>query len=147
MSQQLGIMPQFGDFQTIPPNNSNRYMPVRSQIQGVSGLKEAKAFPLMTNCGIILLDREDMKVYIKTTDDVGNYNVRAFKLTEVFEEEENNLDKYVRKDELQDLIASILTKAEDLPKGEEVKTDVVIPTSQPVSTVTKRVINTTNQSN
>lgn len=144
MSQQLGIMPQYGGFQNIPSSDSNRYIPIRSQIQGVSGLKEAKAFPLMTNCGIILLDREDMKVYIKTTDDVGNYNVRAFKLTEVFEEEETNLNNYVRKDELQNLIASILTKAEDLPKGEEVKQDVIVSTSQSTPTVTKRIVGSTD---
>ena len=143
MNQNMGIVPQYGGFQNIPSGSQNRYIPIRSQIQGVSGLKEAKAFPLMTNCGIILLDKEEMKAYIKTTDDVGNYNVRTFKLTEEFEEEEN-LNNYVRKDELQELIASILSK-DTLPKG-EIKEDVIIPTSQS-TTITKRVVNTTGATN
>ena len=69
------------------------------------------------------------KAYIKTTDNIGMCNgIKRFKLIEETEEEIKqagtpNLTEYVRKDELKDLILSVLPSQQEklIEKKEEVK--------------------------
>ena len=78
----------------------------------VQGIEGAKAFQLPPNGRAILLDSENDEVfYIKIADDIGMCNLRIFDYTERIgtpEVRTDDLSQYVRKDELQNLIKSML---------------------------------------
>ena len=107
----------------------------------VQGIEGAKALMLPPNSKIFCLDSEiENRAYIKISDELGATKLKKFELIEVIEDEKvsHDLQDYVRKDELQDLIMGLL------PDGKEVKTDEsTVSTTQP--TVVRRVITPTQQ--
>lgn len=82
------------------------------QIQWVQGIEGAKAFPLAPNSNVQLMDSENDGIfYIKTSDNIGMCNLRVFKYEEIKSQQSAthvNLEEYVRKDELEGLIKSIV---------------------------------------
>lgn len=103
----------------------------------VDGEVGAKAYPLYGfNSGVILMDREEEDVvYIKTTDSQGRPTTQRYKLIpeQKQEKQQIKLEEYVRKDELQDLIKSIMQPAKEGNTNEQ-----TIPTTQ--STIVKRTV-------
>lgn len=87
------------------------------QIQWVQGIEGAKAYQLAPNSNIQLLDSENDGIfYIKTSDNIGMCNLRVFKYEEITSQQSSpntNLSEYVRKDELESLINSILGGTSD----------------------------------
>ena len=82
------------------------------QINWVQGIEGAKAYQLSPNSNIQLMDSENDGIfYIKTSDNIGMCNLRIFKYEEITEQKSTpqpNLSEYVRKDELESLINSML---------------------------------------
>ena len=108
-----------------------------NNILWVDGEVGAKAYPLYGfNSGVILMDREEEDVvYIKTTDSQGRPTTQRYKLIPDQKQEAQplKLEEYVRKDELQDLIKSIMQPAKEGDTNEQ-----TIPTTQ--STIVKRTV-------
>lgn len=82
-------------------------------INWVQGIEGAKAWQLAPNSNVVLLDSEnDGRFYIKVSDNVGMCTLRTFDYSEVTEQptQSQNIDlsEYVKKSELQSLIASML---------------------------------------
>jgi len=85
--------------------------PMNNGITWVQGIEGAKAFQLMPNSNAILMDSEnDGKFYIKIADNVGMCKLRIFQYEEITEEQPTSVDlsQYVRKDELNSMIQSML---------------------------------------
>lgn len=108
-----------------------------NNILWVDGEVGAKAYPLYGfNSGVILMDREEEDVvYIKTTDSQGRPTTQRYKLIPEQKQEAQplKLEDYVRKDELQDLIKSIMQPAKEGDTNEQ-----TISTAQ--STIVKRTV-------
>ena len=100
----------------------------------VQGIEGAKAIMLNPQAKVILLDSEiENRLYIKIADELGATKLRKFELTEILEDEQpSKLSDYVRKDELQDLIMSIL------PSENTKESEVVI--DEPTISTTKSII-------
>lgn len=102
--------------QVIPNPYFDRSIPQAPQPTGgivwVQGIEGAKGWQMLPNTNIILLDSENEGVmYIKTCDNIGICTMRIFDFTErtsAPNSQVGNLSEYVRKDELQDLIQSIM---------------------------------------
>lgn len=81
-------------------------------INWVQGIEGAKAFQLGPNSNAMMLDSENDGIfYIKTSDNVGMCNMRTFKFEEITNAQPQSavdLTAYVRKDELQELLKTIL---------------------------------------
>ena len=81
-------------------------------INWVQGIEGAKAFQLGPNSNAMMLDSENDGIfYIKTSDNVGMCNMRTSKFEEVTNAQPQSavdLTAYVRKDELQELLKTIL---------------------------------------
>lgn len=109
-----------------------------NNILWVDGEVGAKAYPLYGfNSGVILMDREEEDVvYIKTTDSQGRPTTQRYKLIpeQKQEKQQIKLEDYVRKDELQDLIKSIMQPAKEGDTDEQ-----TIPTTQS-TTIVKRTV-------
>lgn len=95
------------------PYQSQRYpMPMQNNsITWVQGIEGAKAFQLMPNSNIVLMDSDNEGIfYIKVSDNVGMCNLRVFKYEEI-----NNAptpqaidtSQFVTKAELQEAINAI----------------------------------------
>ena len=103
--QQLNYNPYF-----------NRSYQTNNGINWVQGIEGAKAYQLSPNSNTVLLDSDNDGVfYIKVSDNVGMCNLRIFKYVEVTNEQTTpessiNMEDYVRKDELQELLASFTNK-------------------------------------
>ena len=101
----------------------------------VQGIEGAKALMLPPNSKIICLDSEiDNRAYIKIADELGATKLRKFELTEITEAEttSKDLSDYVRKDELQELIMTLL------PGKEVIVDEQPIQSTQP--TVVRRTV-------
>lgn len=61
-------------------NSKNRY-------EYVNGIEGAKAFQLLPNSSIMLMDSDSPMVFLKTSDNTGRSSLRYFKLLEVTEED------------------------------------------------------------
>lgn len=89
----------------------------QNSIQWVQGIEGAKAYQLIPNGNAMMLDSENDGIfYIKTSDNVGMCNLRVFRFEEITEQQatpSTNLSDYVRKDELENLINSILGGTKD----------------------------------
>ena len=97
--------------------SNNPYYPRNTMLTGpqinwVQGIEGAKAYQLSPNSNIQLMDSENDGIfYIKTSDNIGMCNLRIFKYEEITEQKSTpqpNLSEYVRKDELESLINSML---------------------------------------
>ena len=86
--------------------------PFGNTINWVQGVEGANAFQLGPNSNAMMLDSENDGIfYIKTSDNVGMCNMRTFKFEEITNAQQAStvdLTAYVRKDELQELLKTIL---------------------------------------
>lgn len=90
-----------------------RPYPQTNGINWVNGVEGAKAWQLVPNSNIVLLDSEnDGRFYIKVSDNVGMCTLRTFDYVEVTDQPTSHADidlsEYVKKSELQSLITSML---------------------------------------
>lgn len=120
MNQQYGnnFVPPYGQnysnffgYRDIAPQSNNQ---ITTNLIWVQGIEGAKAYMLSPGSKAILLDSEiENRAYIKIADELGATKLRKFDLVEVEENETpSKLTEYVRKDELQELIMSILQTQE-----------------------------------
>lgn len=88
-------------------------------ITWVQGIEGAKAYQLQPNSNTVLMDSEnDCIFYIKVSDNIGMSSLRVFKYSEVTSvpketpkpSNEIDLSQYVKKDELQALLTSIMAQ-------------------------------------
>ena len=106
---------------------SNPYpAPQTNSILWVQGIEGAKGYQTTPNSIVLLMDSENEgRFYIKSTDNIGMSNLRVFSYTEINLSQSpnvnNDLSEYVRKDELQSLITTII-------KPSEVKDEQPVPT-------------------
>lgn len=102
--------------QVIPNPYFDRSIPQAQQPTGgiiwVQGIEGAKGWQMLPNTNVILLDSENEGVmYIKTCDNIGICTMRIFDFTErtsAPNSQSGDLSEYVRKDELQDLVQSMI---------------------------------------
>lgn len=118
------------------PLNQYNSMPAQSantNLAWVQGIEGAKAFMLAPGAKVILLDSEiENRAYIKIADELGATKLRKFDLIEVFEDEQPaHLSEYVRKDELQSLIMSMLPQ-QNPKESEVVKDEPAVSTTKPI---------------
>lgn len=116
-------MNQFGVNPYLNQYNANAYQPNKfiyqnNGINWVQGIEGAKAWQLQPNSNVMLLDSEnDGRFYIKVSDNVGMCNLRVFSYTEITDEPKQQTDvdlsEYVKKSELQTLLASMLGGQKD----------------------------------
>lgn len=104
----------FGYRDNINSSNNANNQQVISNLIWVQGIEGAKAYMLTPGSKVFLLDSEiENRAYIKVADELGATKLRKFDLSEVEENEPSTkLTDYVRKDELQDLLMSILNNQE-----------------------------------
>ena len=94
------------------PNNNNYQQPKANQYFWVNGKESAKAFQIMPNQSVMLMDNDKPLVYMKTTDGLGKSDMRYFKLVEISEEELNQSEnkpnqEYVLKSDFDALVKRI----------------------------------------
>lgn len=136
MNQQYGnnFVPPYGQnysnffgYRDITPQSNNQ---ITTNLIWVQGIEGAKAYMLSPGSKAILLDSEiENRAYIKIADELGATKLRKFDLIEVEENETpSKLTEYVRKDELQELIMSILQTQEK----EVIIDEQTISTTKPI---------------
>lgn len=89
-------------------NSYNPYQQQRNGINWVQGIEGAKAYQLMPNSNIMLMDSENDGIfYIKVADNVGMCTLRTFKYEELTNVCRNNtLDtsQFITRDELNSIL-------------------------------------------
>lgn len=95
-------------YDSMTPNNN--YMPATqnpSNIIWVQGEAGAKAYQLPANSNIILMDNDEAKFYIKSTDNVGMTTMRTFEFVETTNDHPNTpaspKEEYVTRQEFEQL--------------------------------------------
>jgi hypothetical protein len=78
-------------------------------INWVQGVEGAKAYQLMPNSNVVLIDSEQDRFYIKSADNIGMCTLRTFDYKEVTDApsantQSNDMSQYVRRDELQEIL-------------------------------------------
>ncbi len=134
MNQQYGnnFVPPYGqDYSNFFGYRGNNFSQPHNEtnITWVQGIEGAKGYILPPKSNMILLDSEiENRAYIKVADEFGATKLRKFDLIEVVDdiEKPTNLNDYVRKDELQELIMSIL------PEKEVVTDESAVSTNKPI---------------
>lgn len=112
-------------------NNSYNNQGLNTNLIWVQGIEGAKALMLNPGAKVVMIDSEiENRLYIKVADELGATKLRKFDLIEIFEDEQPaKLSDYVRKDELQDLILSMLP----VSKEKEVLTnESAVSTTKPI---------------
>jgi len=115
-------------------NFQNNYYPQRmyntvnnNGITWVQGIEGAKAYQLMPNSNILLMDSENEGIfYIKISDNVGMCNLRTFKFEEILSNAKPDIDmtQYITKQELEDILnARIGGRHNDKQPVQSVKPD------------------------
>lgn len=85
-----------------------QYQPMNNIIW-VQGEAGAKGYQVPPNSNVILMDNDDLILYIKSTDNVGMTSMRSFRLTEITNESPNGLItqkaniNYVTREEFEEL--------------------------------------------
>ena len=88
-------------------NNYNPYLQSNG-IMWCRGIEGAKAWQLLPNTNVLLLDSEvDGIFYIKSSDNIGMCTIRTFKFEEVVEEQKEE-SQYVTKKELEEMFQKYL---------------------------------------
>lgn len=67
--------------------NMNYYQPQLRQYSFVNGIEGAKAYQVMPNQTMLLMDSDKPIVFMKTADSLGKSTLRYFNLTEIDEAE------------------------------------------------------------
>lgn len=109
--------PQFYQPQYQPPQP--QYPAQQSDINWVQGEAAAKAYPVMSGHSALLMDSEDLVLYIKSVDVTGIPRpLRIFDLTERIQNENGNKPKqdYVSREEFEELKALIKNKPQNFNK-------------------------------
>lgn len=96
------------------PQYNNPYqsqMRINNGIIWVQGIEGAKAYQIMPNSNVLLMDSENDGVfYIKVSDNVGMCSLRTFKYEEVTNinktQASEDMSKYITRDELNDILNS-----------------------------------------
>ena len=105
--------PQQTSYVSQPQQQQNQ---AQNNIFWVRGKENARSTQLSPNSTMLLMDNEQNKFYIKTTDDIGLGRLRVFNYTEQLEEqkpvEQTNL--YVTKDQLENFMKEIRNSNEQL---------------------------------
>ena len=103
-------------------NTPNTYMPkpiINNGINWVQGIEGAKAYQIQPNSNIVLLDSEQNKMYIKTSDNIGMCNLRIFDFSEVTETQnqstvpQQDLSNYVTREELNKILQNFVGGIKD----------------------------------
>ena len=84
-----------------------KYNMSNNSIVWVQGIEGAKAYQLAPNSNIILMDSENDRFYIKTSDNIGMCNLRIFKFTEITETSSNtqiDTSQFVTREEFNQLV-------------------------------------------
>lgn len=89
-----------------------RYGQQNNGIVWVQGIEGAKAYQLMPNSNVMLLDSENEGIfYIKLSDNVGMCTLRSFRYTEITNEQPKqtsvDLSAYVTKAELENAVKEL----------------------------------------
>ena len=126
-SNFFGSRGMAGNYNTTPVQGTG------NNLIWVQGIEGAKAFMLQPNAKVIMLDSEiENRAYIKIADELGATKLRKFELTEIQEDEQPaKLSEYVRKDELQSLIMSILPQS-NIQESEVIQDESTISTIKPI---------------
>lgn len=116
-----------GNYSTMPVQGLN------NNLVWVQGIEGAKALMLQPNAKVIMLDSEiENRAYIKIADELGATKLRKFDLIEIVDDEQPaKLSDYVRKDELQSLIMSILPQQNTI-ESEVVDNEPTVSTTKPI---------------
>ena len=111
----------------------NSYQPTnyqRNYYTFVNGLDGAKAYPIMPNQSLMLMDSENPVCYMKSADNTGKPTLKCYKLVEIPEKELIKVPVDPNTEALKNEISSINKRLDDLfsiikPKEEtkEVKLD------------------------
>lgn len=103
-------------------NPATGAMASTNNILWVNGIEGAKAWQLNPGSMAILLDSENEgKMYIKVSDNIGISNLRIFNYTEelasskVTNNTDLDLNQYVKRDELPNLIKELMTNEQSVP--------------------------------
>lgn len=94
-------------------NYQNPYMPYtprysasNNSIVWVQGIEGAKAYQLAPNSNIILMDSENDRFYIKTSDNIGMCNLRIFEFKEITDAPKTE-NQYVTREEFNQLVSQL----------------------------------------
>lgn len=120
----------YSNFFGYRDNNPQQTNQTTTNLIWVQGIEGAKAYMLTPGSNALLLDSEiENRAYIKMADELGATKLRKFDLIEVIDDETpSKLTDYVRKDELQDLLMSILQKQEK----EVIDDEQIVSTTKPI---------------
>lgn len=81
---------------------------VQNGINWVQGIEGAKAFQMMPNSNIVLLDSDNENIfYIKIADNIGMCNLRVFKYEEIEDFSKpvsTDMSKYITREELNSIL-------------------------------------------
>ena len=113
----FGQVPMYQNpYQPAPMSN---FIPkptmVSNNVTWVQGIEGAKAYQIPQNSNVILMDSEQNRMYIKTSDNIGMCSLRMFDFTEVTDVSnsqnpsapEMDMSQYVTKKELADILSTI----------------------------------------
>lgn len=81
---QMGNSQQMMQMQQVP---QALQVPQGNNITWVQGEMAAKSYQLPPNTNVLLMDSEDSKFYIKTSDNVGMSTIRRFRFEEIKNDE------------------------------------------------------------
>lgn len=103
---------QFG-YQNYP--QQTQPTPPQTNITFVNGIEGAKAFQLSPNSNFLMMDSENSRFYVKTTDSLGIANISSYSFTqdeklpgrEVMQNIPANTANFATSEELQEIKASI----------------------------------------
>lgn len=117
------------------PSYTNQYQPQSNlnNIIWVQGESGAKAFQLPANSNIILMDNDEAKFYIKSTDAVGMTTMRTFEFIETTNDKPNTpanpKEEYVTRKEFEELKGMIEYAKSALLSNAATPTELPIPTN------------------
>lgn len=123
-TNQFSPIPQFTNQYPLPQSNMympRNIMPVNNGIIWVQGIEGAKAYQIPQSSNIILMDSEQNRMYIKTSDNIGMCNLRIFDFTEITETSTSNnsiipqqdMSQFVTRQELEKILTEYNGRVND----------------------------------
>ena len=131
-----GWTPQGPTWQQYP--SYSRYVPKPSQVltgnhvPEVDGINGANAFPMGPNSAVLLLDKKDPYVYLKTTDDAGYPNVERYRVTPDPIEEVSQEEVAGLRTEIAQLQKTIAELKEAQNAQSDIRQPAIQATAQPI---------------
>lgn len=117
MGYQQPTAPYYGTQNPYQPRPNYNYMTNSNSINWVQGIEGAKGYRLPENSNAILLDSENERFYIKSTDNIGMATLRIFDYVEVTNNanttpaQQVDMSQYVTRDELEALLKEVKANA------------------------------------